>query len=199
MITGWYYSEIKGQWYYLSGSGKAVTGWKKLGKNWYYFSINDPSDPYMCRNKTVGINDDLYLFDEDGVMVTGWHSFNGGRTWYYCDASGLAVRGWNKIGGKWYYFTESIYYPTMVTGFKTIGSSRYYFDSNGAMVTGWLRLEGKYYYLDQNGRAALSQWLNIDGKWYYFASDSHMLTGYYRINGVMYHFKQTGECTNPPK
>ena len=38
--------------------------------------------------------------------------------------------GWQKIGGKWYYFVGS---GEMVTGSRYIDGKWYYFDENGAM------------------------------------------------------------------
>ena len=73
LCTGWY--QVGAKWYFADGSGKMITGWKKLGK-WYYFGA-------------------------DGALRTGWYQV--GSKWYFADSSGKMVTGWKKLG-RWYYF-----------------------------------------------------------------------------------------------
>ena len=55
------------------------------------------------------------------------------------------VRGWNAIGGSWYYFNES---GAMVTGWLSQGGSWYYLNASGVMVTGtqWIGGERHWFY-----------------------------------------------------
>ena len=74
-----------------------------------------------------------YLFDSDGWMLTGWQ----------------------QVGGKWYYLTDS-----------------------GAMATGWLQKDGKWYYLDPaTGAMHAADVQSIGGKWYAFGADGEMRYG----------------------
>ena len=68
-----------------------------------------------------------YIFDKDGVMVTGWYAVkdSDGATWYYADANGLAHTGWLNDGGNYYY----IYHGRMLTNQFT--PDGYYVDANG--------------------------------------------------------------------
>ena len=50
--------------------------------------------------------------------------------WYYVDANGYMVTGWQKIKNKWYYFNK-----------------------NGSMKTGWLKYNNKWYYFNPKSGA----------------------------------------------
>lgn len=72
-------------------------------------------------------NSHYYIFDKNGVMVTGWYSVSDdyGTTWYYADANGVARTGWLKDGNNWYY----IQYGRMLTNQYT--PDGYFVDANG--------------------------------------------------------------------
>lgn len=105
-----------------------------------------------------------------------------------------ATSGWQKIFGKWYYFTKS---GDLVTGWKQIDGKWYYFtpagDNRGIMATGWQQISNKWYYL--NGGAMTTGWKQISGKWYYFGSSGVMATGWKQIGGVWYYFKDGAMAT----
>lgn len=61
---------------------------------------------------------------------TGWKSANG-RTWYF--VNGQQLRGWQKIGGYWYYFTYEGMKTNCIAG-NTSGGW-YYVNSQGIRVT----------------------------------------------------------------
>lgn len=93
MATGWKYSSYKKAWlYHDPDSGKAVSGWRKIGSAWYYF--------------TPKYYDDSGFGSLKGCeMKTGWLYYGGG--WYYLNTSGAMVTGWQKVGSTWYYFKDS--------------------------------------------------------------------------------------------
>ncbi|WP_394526676.1 hypothetical protein [Lacrimispora sp. JR3] len=51
-------------------------------------------------------------------------------TWYYFDAEGYMVTGWQQVGDDWYYFEKDGH---MVTGPVYIGETYYYFESSGKL------------------------------------------------------------------
>lgn len=75
--------------------------------------------------------------------------------WYYFDIDGYACKGWQLIGGFWYYLDPATY--VMRTGWLDMGTGRYYLDpATGAMRTGWVSIDGKWYYFNpvsSNGEA----------------------------------------------
>lgn len=75
--------------------------------------------------------------------------------WYYFDIDGYACKGWQLIGGFWYYLDPATY--VMRTGWLDMGAGKYYLDpATGAMRTGWVSIDGKWYYFNpvsSNGEA----------------------------------------------
>lgn len=75
--------------------------------------------------------------------------------WYYFDIDGYACKGWQLIGGFWYYLDPATY--VMRTGWLDMGTGRYYLDpATGAMRAGWVSIDGKWYYFNpvsSNGEA----------------------------------------------
>ncbi len=192
MLTGWVH--YSGDWYYCTSKG-AYSGWKKIGKKWYYFS---PYSNYMLHNTVTTIEGVRYVFGDSGAMCTGWaqpYRYYGDTTYYYCKSNGEVVTGWKKIGKKWYYFDPN-YSGAMSIGFKTIrgetGSSyNYFFNQNGVMQTGWVQPSenyyGAWYYFDNSGRG-VNGWKKFSGKWYYF-TQGNMNTGETYIDGKYYYFQ----------
>ncbi len=142
-----------------SGAAVVEKGWRKISKKWYYFCNNaskyGPSTILMY-NHLLKYHGDTYLFDNSGKMYTGgWFnhkrgslyqyddatdrnysaytftsSYSGPGTWRYFKSSGIAVTGWKKISGKWYYFDK---YSCIMYSNRSLDENgyRYYFDSNG--------------------------------------------------------------------
>ncbi len=96
----------------------------------------------------------------------GWYKV--GDVWHY-DIGGIDCRGWNLIGGKWYYF-----------------------DKDGSMHTGWVLYKDNWYWLDSNGSMASDSWRFIGGKWYYFDKDGKAVKGYQTIKDKVYYFAENG-------
>ena len=64
LYTGWY---IKNRHKYYAESGRRVRGWKKIGKQYYYFA----ADYAMAKNKIVGSKSKGYYYvDKSGARVT---------------------------------------------------------------------------------------------------------------------------------
>lgn len=232
-------------WYYGDENGDRVTGWKKINGSWYAFiggnGVPREKELWVITWTGFGVNTNgqmlsggsypissygypvaLYSFKDSGAMVTGWYK-NKNQKWYYHDPNtGAAVDGWQKIGGKWYYFTKGqevtrdTYFRDyigceMQTGWVNDGGTWYYMNSSGAMQTGWVRDRGKWYYMNSDGAMQtgwnfigwkwyymddpgnmVTGWKYINGSWYYMNSSGAMCTGWQKINGLWYYFKSSG-------
>lgn len=178
-------------WYYAKPSGALVTGWLKSGGKWYYFS----EDHIMVAGRTEYIDGKWYGFKTSGVLATGWFSeisYGKKRTtlWYYMNSSGVAQRGWQKIGGSWYYFEKNKdSAPIMYSnGLYKIGGKYYYFNKGGDMATGWKKISGKYYYFNpSDGAMVRSRWVGN----YYLKANGVMAT-YEWVDGGKYHVNKDG-------
>ena len=160
-------------------------GWEKYNDKWYYRKASG----LLAAGETVLINNNIYYFNKDGVMQTGWFHING-SLWSYADKSGvLKQKGWLQDGGNWYYF--NFYF--MLTGWRTIGGVKYYFDkTSGKMVTGWQEIDGKWYLFNSSG-AMQTGWKQSGNTWYYLdPSDGSMVTGWKEIDGKWYFLKSNG-------
>ena len=64
LYTGWY---IKNRHKYYAENGRRARGWKKIGKQYYYFA----ADYAMAKNKIVGSKSKGYYYvDKSGARVT---------------------------------------------------------------------------------------------------------------------------------
>ena len=114
-----------------------------------------------------------------------WKKSNGG--WWYQTGKSYA-KGWNQIGGKWYYFDNNGW---MKTGWQSIGGKWYYFNGSGVMATGWNKVNGTWYYHTSSG-AMTTGWNKIGSTWYYHNGSGAMLTGWQAIGGKWYYFNGNG-------
>ena len=71
------------------------------------------------------------LIDPEGVTLTGWYTFTGGKRYYY-DTNGNQVTGWLTDGGKTYYLDPST--GAMATGTVEIDGATYDFGTDGVLV-----------------------------------------------------------------
>lgn len=117
---GW--KKINDNWYYFNSNGVMLTGWQYLTynglNNWYYFyptftwdtdcltefynyiPASESSCTYPTTSYPRAINDTNW-----GKMINGWlQDENYDNQWFYLGYYGDMLTGWQKIGGKWYYF-----------------------------------------------------------------------------------------------
>ena len=204
--------------YYVGKGGKCVRGWQKIGGKWFWFD-----DDCKMATGSRKINGKLYCFNEDGALSTkeGWikttyyfyrdEDIESAECWFYTDKRGICYTGWQKIGGKWYWFADKdnielksgpetdIEYSIgqMVTGVQQINDKVYLFDESGAWLgkSGWYADEREYatdwYYINSNGTCTVG-WQKIGGKWYWFDEYGVMKTGQQNIRGKNYFFKTSG-------
>ena len=199
MLTGWIsitepYSAMNSnlveKWLYAESSGALATGWRYIGGKWYYFG----DDHRMYYDGYDEINGKTYYFDYSGQMLTGWISdfyYIGHEEhiptidWYYANSSGELQKGWQKIGGVWYYFNQ--YYKMEADGVRVIDEKEYFFYPNGAMGTGWCKRGSNTWYYANSSGVLQKGWQKIGGVWYYFKFGGEMaakewVPGYYWIS-----------------
>lgn len=212
MVTGWVTWKADGTKSYFGSNGKALKGLQKIGTSTYYF---DPSTKRM-RVWSVWIGSDLYYFDGQGRMWTGWLTWNADKSKSYFGADGKAFKGFKTIDGSTYYFTPSNarsvkwsqridghgYYfdgnGRMVTGWLTWNAdkSRSYFDGNGRQASGWQKIGSAWYYFNPSTLKAVKWSQKIDGAWYYFNGSNQMVTGWVTWNddGTKSYFDPSGKA-----
>ena len=208
MVKGWY--KYFGQWYYAKSNGVLANDeWLVLGGKHYYFRVD--SCTMIADAKSVEFNEKCYDFDKDGACIdpdgydpvsSGWKKkyVEGDRyLWQYLDQDGNPLKGWQKIGGKWYYFYKESGYM-LFNGFTSGDGKIYFCKENGEMLSnGWYHSESGWIYARSNGALYNKEWLNVGGKWYYFDKECMMIHDYesYTIAGVQYSFDSNGVCLNP--
>lgn len=133
---------------------------------------------HSCTGSVNGIKNrvDCDVWYDSGNLVfntssvasrSGWVS-NGSDRYYYKD--GKVLKGWQKIGGRRYFFSKS----------------------TGRMLTGWQKIDGHTYYMGKDGKVRKG-WQKIGGKTYYFSKKTgKMWTGKRTINGKKYKFRKNG-------
>ena len=114
--------------------------------------------------------------------------------------------GWNKIDGKYYYYSADGYFYS--NGNYSIDGKLYAFDENGVMLTGWIKntrsdedgiVRTSWYHASPGGVLDIG-WKKINDKWYYFYKESgdpwmetgKMVTGNWKIDGKNYYFGTDG-------
>ena len=119
-------------------------------------------------NTAKTIDGQVYRFDADGYMRTGWVFERG--NWYYHTLSGAQASGWVLDGVSWYYMDPTT--GTMVTGWVKDGAHWYYLSpANGKMLTGWVKDGDAWYYLRPGNGQMVTGRVWIGWKYYHF-SDS---------------------------
>ena len=144
-----------GQWTW------GVRGW------WYRYT-----DGTYPSNTAKTIDGQVYRFDADGYMRTGWVFEQG--SWYYHALSGAQATGWVLDGGSWYYLNPGT--GQMATGWVKDGSHWYYLNpANGKMKTGWHYENGSWYYLKPGSGQMATGRLWIVWKYYRFSDNGALI------------------------
>lgn len=161
---GWH--QYNGFYYYVENH-TCVTGWKKLDGCWFYFN-------------------------KDGIMHTGWladgKEANGDVIWYYMgDSSGvMQVNSW--VDNQNYYVGSDG--KMLRSGWTLIDGSYYYLKSAQRDVS-------DRFANFKDGQKVTNTWIP-GSAWYYVKSDGKMAVNEtININGKNYQFDQSGACLNP--
>ena len=190
-----------------AASSSGVTKWEYTGGKWKYLLNGN-----YLKNCFRKIDGETYLFDGNGIMLTGFQKV-GGKT-YYFDSSGKMLLRWKRINGRkylfdpvdghmhtgwewvsennaWYYLSPQTGY--LLEGWLDQGGKRYYLAPvDFYAVTGWQFIGGKWYFFDTKNCDMKTGWLTDGGKTYYLASNGAMVTGKQSIGGRTYNFDSSG-------
>lgn len=151
-----------------SDSAPAQGTWTWGARGWWYRY----ADGTYPSNTAKTIDGQVYRFDADGYMRTGWVFERG--SWYYHALSGAQTTGWVLDGVSWYYLTPGS--GQMATGWVEDGSHWYYLNpTNGKMKTGWHYEEGSWYYLKPGSGQMATGRLWIVWKYYRFADNGKLI------------------------
>ena len=154
--------------------------------------VNDPAGwkycytDSTCAKGPLAIGADSYYFDENGILGTGWVSYDG--AWHWLGTSGRIATGWTKVADAWYYMDNS---GAMTTGWRQVRGSWFYLADSGKMATGWTKIGDSWYYFQESGAMATG-WVNDGGTWYYLNESGQMVTGRVQIDGTWYTFDKSG-------
>ena len=154
--------------------------------------VNDPAGwkycytDSTCAKGPLAIGADSYYFDENGILGTGWVSYDG--AWHWLGTSGRIATGWTKVADAWYYMDNS---GAMTTGWAQVRGSWFYLADSGKMATGWTKIGDSWYYFQESGAMATG-WVNDGGTWYYLNESGQMMTGRVQIDGTWYTFDKSG-------
>lgn len=126
----------------------------------------------------------------------GWET-EGGYTYYYKNDE--KVKGWQKINGKYYYFSSQagiLFKDTLLTSSK---NNICYVNETGERVSNvWVNWDGKRYYMASNGYAVKGI-QKISNKYYYFDPDQAYLYRSQKIiagDGNIYYVSSYGRCAD---
>ena len=154
--------------------------------------VNDPAGwkycytDSTCAKGPLAIGADSYYFDENGILGTGWVSYDG--AWHWLGTSGRIATGWTKVSDAWYYMDNP---GAMTTGWTQVRGSWFYLADSGKMATGWTKIGDSWYYFQDSGAMATG-WVNDGGTWYYLNESGQMVTGRVQIDGTWYTFDKSG-------
>ncbi|EGT0691972.1 cell wall-binding protein [Clostridium perfringens] len=180
----------------INNKGEVQSGWQTIdGKTYYFDEHNGMAKGVSCIS--TGYNYEVYLFNEDGSLVTGngWKEING--KWYYFNNNNSLVKGWKTINGKTYYFSSHMSIgPTLIQGNRPEKLDLYYFGEDGELINrkGWAKLNDDWFYFNDDS-SLKTKWQTIGGKTYYFnETTGAMATGQRKINydGEIYCFTSDG-------
>lgn len=124
-------------------------------------------NPSINNGEWINENGKWRLKRADGQWaVKQWALLN--NQWYLFDSSGYMLTGWALADEKWYYLSPD---GTMTTGWIQVNEKWYYLNPDGVMVTGWIQLIDKWYYLSSDGSMSASTTtpdgysVGADGAW----------------------------------
>lgn len=151
-----------------SDSAPAQGTWTWGARGWWYRY----ADGTYPTNTSKTIDGQVYRFDADGYMRTGWVFEQG--SWYYHAPSGAQATGWVLNGVSWYYLTPGT--GQMATGWVKDGANWYYLNpANGKMKTGWHYEGGSWYYLKPGSGQMATGRLWIVWKYYRFSDNGTLI------------------------
>ena len=188
-LTG--FQEIKDQnkvVYYAPSNAQMQYGWQNINSNKYYFDKFSGAMTTGQRN----IDGSWYLFDNQGVMQTGFQRIENQNKTVYYNKNGQMQYGQQVVGNHWYLFDR--YSGAMLTGFQNLApygqDKTVYYNKDGQLQYGSQVINGKKYYFDKSsGKMYIGVAYNADTRTIqYYASNGQMQFGKVNISGKTYDF-----------
>ena len=152
-------TKFNGYYYGFAKNGVVLTGYKKVGRYYYYFyNYSTPGYKGIAAvNKWIRIGKYYHYFDSKGrekrnawvqqkrlnskgLMVVNHQFYADNHYWYAQKDGSLAKNKW-----------------------VTIGRDKYYFNSKGHMVTGQVKIGGRNYSFADNGKLIVGSSANSSG------------------------------------
>lgn len=152
-------TKFNGYYYGFAKNGVVLTGYKKVGRYYYYFyNYSTPGYKGIAAvNKWIRIGKYYHYFDSKGrekrnawvqqkrlnskgLMVVNHQFYADNHYWYAQKDGSLAKNKW-----------------------VTIGRDKYYFNSKGHMVTGQVKIGGRNYNFADNGKLIVGSSANSSG------------------------------------
>lgn len=196
---GWV--EWRGETYYVSKTKGKLTGSAATDEGDVYqfdeygvcelWSKDD--EEHWHYGKATGeilIDEQPYLFTEDGVLQTGWQTASDQITRYYDPETHTILTGWiTEPDGKITYADPK---TGKHTGWLTDDSGkRCYLDAEKGLLTGWQMIDGKQYKLMNDG-AVYVGFYSVNDATYLFGTDGVMVTGFYQGDDGTRYFNGNG-------
>ena len=178
--------------YFAPNTGAMVVNdFVKVGDNtWYYFGADG-----VAVTGAQNIKGQALYFDEKGVQAKGVFVTNadGSISYYHADSGQKVLATFFTTGGNnWYYADAN---GKLVTGYQIINGQRLHFDTKGVQTKGQLITDeagNKYYYDANSGELVVNKFAEVNGVWYYFGGDGKAVKGEQTINGQHLYFNADG-------
>ena len=174
-------------YFYSRVNGALKTGWQNASEGKWYQNENGE----VVTGHQI-IDGNKYLFDEKGIMQTGFIALNE-KLYFYSRVNGALKTGWqNASEGKWYQNENG----EVVTGHQIIDGRKYYFNEKGIMQTGFIPLNEKLYFYSRVDGALKTGWqIASEGKWYQ-NKNGEVVKGLQEIDREKYYFNENGILKN---
>ena len=165
--------QLDGAYYCLSQQGKALTGWQRVGKLYYF-------DPVTGRRASAGalVDGVAYPLSGDGAFTPAVEGlYRLGQDSYYVLTDGNLASGWRAVEDQLRYFDEQTgklredAVDSTQTGWLQKNATRFYILENGQVARGWQIIDQRVYYFNPQTGAALTGAQQIDGRVYRFRED----------------------------
>ena len=174
--------------YYFNEAAQLQTGWIELGGNTFLFNPAENGKLYTgwWADPAVGTR---YLDTTDGHMVKGLVVID--KDIYYFNEQGYLQTGWVDVNGITYLFN-----PTdngkLYKGWWTDATGTYYLDPKDAhKTTGLAAIDGSVYYFNEAGQMQIGAYV-VNGNTYYFGPDGKMQTGFQQVGNNPFYFADNG-------
>lgn len=162
--------------YYFDNTGRAYCDMlRTIDDKTYYFGEDS-----ICKFGLVRIEDSTYFFTPLFGINVGWVSSEGDEDIYYFDEDGRMHTGFlseeREEGGfpVNHYFDEDT--GLMHTGWLRLNDKCLYFNEDGIQLFQWQELDGEWYYFQEfdEGNVARDLWWEKDGKRVYITESGEM-------------------------